>query len=81
MDKLQPPQTFSFDGNVSHSWKLSLKHFGFYLATTEKDTKGDKIKTSIFLTCIHQKGREICETFTFEAGDKIKLAPVLHKFL
>ena len=50
MDKLESPQAFSFDSNVSHSWKLWLKHFDFYLAVTEKDTKGDKIKTSIFLT-------------------------------
>ena len=51
------------------------------MAATEKDTKGDKIKTSIFLTCIGWKGREIYETFTFEPGDEMKLAPVLHKFL
>ena len=42
MDKLEPLQAFSFDSNVSHSWKLWLKHFDFYLAVTEKDTKGDK---------------------------------------
>ena len=80
MDKLEPDQAFSFDGNESHSWKLWLKHFDFYLAATEKDTKGDKVKTSIFLTCIGQKGREIYETFTFELGDEMKLAPVVHKF-
>ena len=79
MNKLEHPQAFSFDGNVSHSWKLWLKHFDLYLTATEKDTKGDKIKTSIFLTCIGQKGREIYETFTFEPGDEMKLAPVLHK--
>ena len=59
MDKLETPQAFSFDGNVSQSWKLWLKHFHFYLTATEKDTKGDKVKTSIFLTCIGQKGRKI----------------------
>ena len=57
MGKLEPPQAFSFGDNVSHSWKLWLKHYDFYLAATEKDTEGDKIKTSIFLTCIGQKGR------------------------
>ena len=72
MDKLEPPQAFSFDGNVSHSWKLWLKHFDFYLAKTEKDTKGEKIKTSIFLTYIGQKRREIYETFTFEHVDEMK---------
>ena len=81
MDKIEPPKVFSFDGNVSHRWKLWFKHFDFYFAATEKDTKGDKVKTSIFLTCTSQKGREIYETFTFESGDEMKLAPVLHKFL
>ena len=82
MDKLEPPQAFSFDSSVPHSWKLWLKHFfDFYLAATEKDTNGDKIKTSIFLTCIGQKRREIYETFTFEADDEMKLVPVLHKYL
>ena len=52
----------------------------FYFAATEKDTKGDKVKTFIFLTCIGQKGRELYETFTFEPADEMKLAPVLHKF-
>ena len=55
MDELEPPQAFSFDGNVSHSWKFQLEHFDFHLAATEEDTKGNKIKTSIFLTCIGQK--------------------------
>ena len=38
MDKLKPLQAFLFDGNISHSWKLWLKHFDFYLAAIEKDT-------------------------------------------
>ena len=50
MDKLEPPQAFSFDVNISHR----LRHFEFYLAATEKDTNGDEIKTSIFLTCFGQ---------------------------
>ena len=64
MDKLEPPQVFSFDGNVSHTWRLCLKHFGFYLAAVEKDTKGDKIKTSIFLTCIGQNKKKYMRLLT-----------------
>ena len=71
MEKLEPLQAFSFDGNVSFSRKLWLKHIDFYLAGTEKDTKGDKIKTSIFLTYIDQKGREMYETFTLKPGDEM----------
>ena len=54
-----------------------LRHFDFYLAVTEIDTKNDKIRTSIFLICIGQKGREMT---ALEPGDEIKLAPVLHQF-
>ena len=69
MDKLEPPPAFSFDRNVYHSWKLWLKHLVFYLAAPEKDTRGDKIKNFIFLTCTGQKGKEIYEAFTFKPGD------------
>ena len=62
MGKLEPTQAFLSDGNVSHSWKLWLKHFDFYLAAKEKDTKEDKTRNSIFLTCTGQRGREIYET-------------------
>ena len=42
LNELEPPQAFSFDGNVSHSRKLWLEHLDFYLTPTEKDTKGNK---------------------------------------
>ena len=77
MDKLEPPQSFSFEGNVSQSWKLWLKHFEFYLTATKKDVKNDKVKTSVLMTCIGQKGREIYETFNFDnPGDEMRLACV-----
>ena len=69
MDKLEPPQAFSFDDNVSHNWKFWVIN-----------TKGDKRKASIFLTCVGQKGREIYETFTFEPRYEMKLAPVFPNF-
>ena len=81
MDKFESPKQLLLEGNVSHTWKLWLKQFRFYLTATEKDNKNDKIKTSILLTCIGQKRSEIYETFTFDsADDVIKLEPVLNKF-
>eukprot|EP00794_Sanderia_malayensis_P014552 gene14552-16054_t len=81
MDKLEPPSPFSFDGNVSHGWKKWSKHFDFFLTATESDGKPDKVKTSILLSCIGPKGRDIYETFQFSTeGDKLKLKPVLEKF-
>ena len=49
-----------------------------FWAATEKDGKNGKVKTSVVLTCIGQKGTEIYETFIFDnPGDEMKLAPVL----
>ena len=77
MDKLEPPQSFSFEGNVSQGWKLWLKRFEFYLTAIEKDGKNDEVKTSVLLTCIGQKGREIYETFNFDnPGGEMRLISV-----
>ena len=51
------------------------------LSATEKDAKSDKIKSSILLHCIGQKGREIYDCFTFESNDdKMKFSKILEKF-
>lgn len=48
---------------------------------TESDTKPGKVTTSIFLTCIGQKGREIYSTFVFGSPqDEIILEIVLTEF-
>ena len=73
MDRLEPQQSFSFEGNISQGWKLWLKHFEFYLTVTEKDGKNNRVKTykvtTVLLTCIGQKGREIYGTFNFDNPD------------
>ena len=81
MDNLKPPPPFSFEGNISQSWKSWKKAFNFFLVVTETEEKAEKMKTSTLLTCIGSKGRDVYETFTFaEDGDKMKLAPVIKKF-
>ena len=81
MERLKPPGPLSFEGNVAQTWKTWSKAFDFYLVATESDTKSDKIKTSILLTCIGERGREIYETFEFtNDGDSLKLKPVLDQF-
>ena len=62
MDQLKPPKPLNFDENISQSWK---RHLDFYLVAIEADAKADKIKTSILLTCIGEKGRQVYETFDF----------------
>jgi len=81
MECLKPPGPLSFKSNVAQTWKTWCKAFNFYLVATESDTKSDKIKTSILLTCIGDRGWEIYETFEFTtAGDSLKLNPILNQF-
>ena len=79
MDKLEPPASLIFDGNIAEQWKIWRQELELYLTATESDGKGDKVKTSILFTCIGKKGREIYNTFTDE-DDKYRLDVVLEKF-
>ena len=81
MDKLEPPQILSLEGNVRENWRRWRQEFELYLVATESDKKSEKIKSSILLTCIGQQAREVYNTFTFaEPEDKLKVAPILEKF-
>ena len=67
MDKLEPPRPMVFEGNnIPAEWKKWKRHFQFYLTATEKNDKSDTVKTSILMSCIGDKGREIYDTFEFE---------------
>ena len=81
MDTFTPPGSLNFDGNLAENWHKLHQEFYFYMVVTESDTKGDKVKTSILLTCIGQNGCDVYNTFSFAtADDKLKLKPVLDKF-
>ena len=59
------------------TWK---KAFDLHLVATESDAKSEKIKTSLPLTSIGERGRKIHESFEFTDGDSLKLKPVLEQF-
>ena len=59
MDRLEPLASLIVDGNIAEQWKIWRQELELYLTATESDGKGDKVKTSILLTCIGKKGREI----------------------
>ena len=65
MDKFNPPDPLTFDGNIREHWKRWKQELELCLVATEKDKKENKIKTSILLSCIGPQGREIYNTFTF----------------
>ena len=81
MDKLDPPSSLNFDGNLAEQWKIWRQELEFYLTATKSDTKSYKIKTSVLLTCIGNRDREIYNTFTWEnVGDNLKFNIVIEKF-
>ena len=70
MERLRPPSSFNFDDdNLPRAWKAWRKHFEFFLVATETDTKSEKVKTAMLLSCIGDQGREIYDTFTFASDD------------
>ena len=76
-----PPQPLTFNGNVSNNWRGWKQELTLYLDATESSDKSDKVKSSIFLTCIGKKGLEIHNTFTFDSdGDNMKLDQIIQKF-
>ena len=81
MDKFNPPQSLNFNQeNLSQAWKRWKSEFTFYMTATESDGKENKVKSSILLTCIGDKGREVYSTFNLAEADKLKLDKILEKF-
>ena len=79
MEKFTPPGPLTFEGNIADKWKKWRQEFEFFLVATESDAKSHKIKSSILLTCVGQRGRDIYNTFT-SVDNKLKLLPILAKF-
>ena len=81
MDKFTPPTAMVFTGNVHDHWKKWKQELELYLTATEAEGKPEKVKSSILLTCIGPKGREIYNTFEFtDATDKMKMSKVIEQF-
>ena len=82
MEGFNPPDTLSFvSDNLSANWTRWKQDLNFYLAATEKDSKGDKVKSSILLHCIGHKGREIYNTFIFEPKEHSMIfTKIIEKF-
>ena len=81
LNTFTPPEQMKFDGNLSEQWRKWKQELNFYLQATEKDKKDNKVKSSIFLTCIGPQGREIYNSFAFENDkDKMNFEILIGKF-
>ena len=82
MERFSPLDTLSFEShNLSTNWKRWKQDLNFYLAATEKDSEGNKVKSSILLHCIGHKGREIYNTFLVEPREHSMIfTKIIEKF-
>ena len=58
MDKFNPPNPLTFDGNLRRHWKRLKQELELYLVA-ESDREENKIRSSILLSCIGPQGKEI----------------------
>ncbi|CAI9726668.1 Hypothetical predicted protein [Octopus vulgaris] len=82
MENLPHPKDLDFNQeNLAAAWKKWKKEFNLFLIATESDMKPDKVKPSMFLTCIGSKGRDIHFTLDFDSPDEeMNLQTVIEKF-
>ena len=82
MDRLPPPSALNFDpGNLCQAWRQRRQQSELFLAATESDTKSNKTQSSILLTCIGHRGREIFNIFQFDSDeDRMKVDLIMEKF-
>ena len=70
-----------FSGNINENWTKWKHELEFYILAMESEEKPEWVKSSILLTCIRSKGREIYNTFNFENDeDKMTLSVIITKF-
>ena len=80
MDKSNSLQELNFSGRIIEHQKLWKQELMPYITATEKTKKSDKFKSSILLTCIGPRGREVY-TFAFDDYSmKINFSYILQQF-
>ena len=81
MDCFTPQDAMQFSRNINESWMKWKQELEFYILVMESEEKPEWVKSSILLTCIRSKGREIYNTFNFENDeDKMTLSVIITKF-
>lgn len=81
MDKIQPPGTLSFAGNVAENWRKWKKRFELYSTASGIDAKDQKIQSATLLHVAGEEALEIYNTFTWDKdGDDKNIDAIKAKF-
>jgi len=80
MDMLLRAPEMKWEGNLSENWRRFRQAFDLFVTASGHDAKGPKLKTSMLLTCLGEKGIEVYNTFTVDTGKELDLATICVKF-
>ena len=81
MDKLNPPETLNFYGNIANNWRRWKQRFGIFSLASGLSEKDPKIQAATFLHVAGTDALEIFNTFTWESDDdKSKVDKITEKF-
>lgn len=80
MKGFKQPDALDMEGNLSDNWEKWKKEFKFFLLASESNAKADEVKTSMMLSSIGARAREVYYNFEFDAGEELKLNIVIDRF-
>ena len=81
MDKLNPPEQLSLEGNVAENWRKWKQRFELFSAASGLSEKDDKIQSATLLHVVGPEALEIYNTFSWEnEGDENKVVKIMEKF-
>ncbi len=79
MEQLKPP-SMCWTGNLSAAWNEFMQRFRLYITATGAENKASKVKASLLLTVLGEKGLDIYNTFKLEEGHEYNFEEIIDKF-
>ena len=81
MDKLNPPETLNFDGNIADNWRRWKQRFKIFSLASGLSKKDTKVQAATFLHVAGMDALEVFNTFVWESDDdKSKVDKITEKF-
>ena len=81
MDKLNPPEQLSFEGNVAENWRKWKQRFELFSAASGLSDKDEKVQSATLLHVAGPDALEIYNTFSWDTeGDENKVEKIKERF-
>ena len=81
MDKLNPPEQLSFEGNVAENWRKWKQRFELFSAASGLGDKDEKVQSATLLHVAGPDTLKIYNTFSWDTeGDENKVEKIKERF-